>query len=336
MADTATSSASAASFFAKKKKGKKSFKSFNANKIDASAVDTSVHVDAPIIQQQGNATVAESKVGSTGPPTTNTTENSTDEWDDGIPGTKNPAVITSNTGAAASELLDMKALEEKRREQDDVAERMRIEENKSKLQAAKDGMERQAKQMEAEKIAKQEKQQFSQQTSAKPSDGGKWIPSYKRSGPTGGLAARMSAMGMTSSSVGSGAIPRKVDTQDNSAFPDLASAAEISKEKEAFKPAYVLPKKKKPTGVPAWGASKTGGKPVKAKQTQKSVEKKETAPAPSAPVEVEKAPATSAPVTTTVSTPAPKADSTSTAAPTPAPVVRKKKKKKDLSTFKSS
>ena len=45
MADTAA-------FFAKKKTKKKKFKSFNANKIDASQISTDVHVDAPEISAE--------------------------------------------------------------------------------------------------------------------------------------------------------------------------------------------------------------------------------------------------------------------------------------------
>ena len=64
--------------------------------------------------------------------------------------------IAAGAGAT-TELLDMKALEKKRNEEDDIAERMRVEETRAQLAAAKEGMAKEAERLQAEKEAKRAK-----------------------------------------------------------------------------------------------------------------------------------------------------------------------------------
>ena len=228
------------------------------------------------------------------------------------------APAASANGAA--ELMDMKALELKRNEEDNIAERMRIEENKAKLAAAREGMEKEAQRLKEEKEAKEAKKQarFDAAPAASSVGGaGKWIPSRVRnptlSRPSPSGSSRFGAV-----SVSSG-YQRKVDTNDEELFPDLATADKLIQEEEdqkaeAAAKAAALKKAKAAVNKPTpWGAKskKETEKPEKKEEEPKPVEKKPEAPAPA---------------------PTPAAAPT----PSPTPVKKKKKKKKDLSTFKSS
>jgi len=263
----------------------------------------------------------------------------------------------------------MRALQQKRREQDDVAERLRIEQTKAVLQKAKAGMEREAKRVEGEKEKKAAAvaSRFSVPAanlgigmgSATSSGGvGKWVPPNRRVGAAS-LSASFGRMGLgdssKSTSSSSSLFQRKIDVQDEEAFPDLASADKIleAKEKALNRPAYTLPTKK--SNVVAVGTSPWGGttastsatapapkmeratlfpeKEKEPEQVSTPAEEKvtETEPkgeeiAPSAPAqEVQPAPAASAESTLVAE---------KTATDEGVSALRKKKKKKDISSFK--
>lgn len=215
-------------------------------------------------------------------------------------GRKAAVAATSN-----AELLDMKALDLKSNEQDDIAEKMRIEETRAKLAAAKEGMEKEALRLKEEKEKKSQEAtttkqpRFGAAAAGLAATGGKWVPRHMRSG--GGLApTRLGAMGGDS---------QKLDTQDETLFPDLAVADAILEQKKD-KPAYSIVKKTPVGGGASWGSRpKIKPSPKKEEPKPEEPKKEESAPAPApAPVEAAK----------------PKA-----------PIKPKKKKKKDLSTFKA-
>merc|ERR1740124_1588874 len=329
MADTAA-------FFAKKKK-KKSLK-FNGNKIDASQVISTVHVDAPAVSSAVDNTVSSLKAmnvkDSKSPGDDEAAAGGGGDWDEVALTAKfqkpvtSAVVMTSSGGGGAAELLDMKALEKKRNEQDDIAERLRVEETKAKLKAAKEGMEKEGQRL---KEAKESKTQPKPTTSTGNSRFGKasanmfgasagggnsgkekWVPPHLRGG--GGMAPRTMAPSPSG-------FQRKVDTQDENLFPDLATADKIIAQEEEQRQ-HANRKAKAPTA--AWGMKRVPAKvpSSQAKQTTESppappedkVEKKEEPPAVTNPV-----------VKSTPSVPA-------------AAGLKKKtkKKKKDLSTFKTS
>lgn len=334
MADTAA-------FFAKKKKGgkKKSFKAFNANKIDAAAISSIVHVDAPAISSATTKTLDL--------PLSNGTENtiinnesvvqssdkkSDEGWEEA---TINRVNVVSNKNSV-TELLDMNALEERRREQDDVAERMRVEETRAALEAARIGMEKEAQRLKDEEEKKK-------QTSAAPvsSDGGdksgKWVPVHLRGNPSAALGnSRM----MMSKARGKSSIP---DTGDEMDFPDLGSAnAAIEAQKKAEKERKEKERQRataKSSGIKNWGVSRPsigGAPPVRKKLEIKSATKQSSPPAPPK-VEPPTPTPTSEPVPPKVEKDPVSTPAASASAPAPAPALKKKKKKKkDLSTFKAS
>jgi hypothetical protein len=232
-----------------------------------------------------------------------------DQWDDEALAatlTRKGAVTASNT----KELMDMKA---SRSEQGDIAEKLRVEETKAKLKAAKEGMEKEAQRL---KEAKDKKETGKQEVSsgnprfgaaAVGLAGGKsWVPPHMRSG--GGMMAARLGMGPMISST-------KVDTQDENLFPDLKTADTIMEQKKAQQPAFKAPKK-----TPVGGGATWGSRPKKIAVAPKQVE-------PPKPVEPEPEPEAQP------EEPKPVA---SAAAPAAAPIKPKKKKKKDLSTFKPS
>jgi hypothetical protein len=322
MADTAA-------FFAnKKKKSKKGFKSFNANKIDVSSVIPTTHVDAPEVssdyQLSSNTIDAKTAVD--------------DGWSDAVTAwggnTTNTAAVNNGVEKVA-ELLDMQSIKDV-----DVAEKLRIEETKAQLARAKEGMAKEAERLEREKKEKEEKKTSALQANAAAADsGGKWIPSHLRGSSIRGPAV-----------MGSG-ITNKPNVSDSELFPDLADAENILKEKEAKEKAE---KNKSTGGIRApsgWGTRQplnlaSRGEvaapvaverkplnlapPSKKKEEEAVVEK--TVEKEEEEKEVDAAPSPAAVAATEESTSAaavvveePKKD-----------VKLKKKKKKDLSSFKPS
>ncbi|KAL3756541.1 hypothetical protein ACHAWU_009935 [Discostella pseudostelligera] len=256
MADTAA-------FFAQKKLKKKKFKAFNANKIDASAVvsTTQAHVDAPEISLDdvttslgglsslGLGVGGESGVGGA-------LSSGDDQWADtqgGGWGSKkkggaaanstSTAAVVAGSGADSkvAELLDMQALNAKRNVQDDVAERLRIEETKAALARAKEGMAKEAERLAAEKAEKEAKaaaraearaESIGGATSALGGSGagGKWVPSFRSTASSSGTGSSIRGP-VSMGGVGSG-FQKSVDMSNEELFPDLAAADQILTERE--------------------------------------------------------------------------------------------------------
>ena len=198
---------------------------------------------------------------------------------------------------------------------DNIAEKLRVEETKAQLAAARIGMEREAQKLKEEREQKEKKKEeanksrFGAAAAGMGGSGGKWVPSRLRSGTAGGGALPRMRMGAAAGGFG------KVDTADEELFPDLAAADKILEKKEQANQPHFKPPKKTPVGGGASWATKMAKK----------------APAAKAPVEKEpEAKPEPAPVPSPAPAPAPVA-----AAPK---IVKKatKKKKKDLSTFKPS
>lgn len=301
--------ADAAAFFASKKKKKKAFK-FNANKIDASTVTQTVHVDAPALSTVNDSSVSgTSSLPNVSDSATSAANQSDEKWDDEALAAANARKATVATTSSA-ELLDMKALDLKSNQQDDIAEKLRIEETRAKLAAAKEGMEREAQRIKEENEKKDtasSKPRFGAAAAGLAATGGKWVPPHMRGGGGGPM---LRGMGPFSS--------QKLDTQDENLFPDLAAADAILEQKKE-KPAYSVAKKTPVGGGATWG-SRPKVKP-EPKKPEPTPEAEKPAEEPKAEPETQEAPAPA---------PAP----VEAAAPKQPIKPKKKKKKKDLSTFK--
>eukprot|EP00571_Detonula_confervacea_P014097 CAMPEP_0172309726 /NCGR_PEP_ID=MMETSP1058-20130122/10514_1 /TAXON_ID=83371 /ORGANISM="Detonula confervacea, Strain CCMP 353" /LENGTH=365 /DNA_ID=CAMNT_0013022401 /DNA_START=50 /DNA_END=1147 /DNA_ORIENTATION=+ len=358
-----------AAFFAKKKTKKKKFKSFNANKIDASTVSASTHVDAPEISAE-NVTTSLGGLGLAGT-SAGAETNGDDQWADSQAGwgSNNNTTATPSSGADSkvAELLDMRALNAKRNEQDDVAERFRIEETKAKLARAKEGMAKEAERLAAEKEFKAVGRggntsagRTGGSSALGGGTGGKWVPAHMRStgagGASGGSRFGMAARGPASMD-GSG-FQKPVDMANEELFPDLAAADKILADKEEHekeaRDRMATGKSKAPAG---WGSrlgSGSSAAPAAAAPAQRKPLNLVKPPAERKPLNLassnkneeeseakkeetteETKPAAAAEATT-AEAPAPVAAAATPATATPAPAkkVLKKKKKKDLSTFK--
>lgn len=241
------------------------------------------------------------------------TEISTEEqWDDEAPA----ATHTKSKAAAAAtvsggELLDMKSLDTKRSDQGSIAEKLRVEETKAQLAAAKAGMEREAEKLKEAREKKDEKKVAARPTTggsrfgaaaasmSAGGTGGKWLPPHLRGGAGGSIRSRMS---------GGGSGFQKVDTQNEQLFPDLAAADKIlEKEKQDHQPMFKAPKKTPVGGGATWASKPKVPKvaPQAPKADDASGEQKASAPA------------------------------VVSGAPVPKAVKKtSKKKKKDLSTYK--
>jgi len=327
--------ADAAAFFAKKKKKKKTFK-FNANTIDASQVTNTVHVDAPAISKSDGAPATGALPLQSDP----ANDNTDDGWDDAALAakTRKGVAVVVPAGVTTKDLIvETKALSLKTHtggdEQKDIANKLRIEETKAKLAAAKKGMEDEALRLKEAKLAKEEgKAPTSNRFGAAAGAGGKWVSRSRAAGSGGGS---LSSVGWGSKMASSG-FQRKVDTEDENLFPDLASADAILEKQKAEQPAYKAVTKTPVGGGATWGASRVAA-PVsrpklnlkkKAPVAASEEPAKEEEPQEPVATEVEAAPAETA--TTNEAEAAPEAVA---AAPAPLKLKPKKKKKKDLSTF---
>lgn len=319
---------SAAAMFARKRKVQKKVFKFNANKVDASQVISTVHIDAPAVSSIDDELIA---------PIIASVNDSNVDWDDGALASKSTKPMTSiSIGNGPSELLDMKALELRRNEQDDIAERMRVEETRAKLAAAKAGMEKEAQRLREEQEAKEakKKERETAQTSrfgaaaaslSADSSGtaNKWIPPHMRnaapppsrsSGMGIGVSRFSGAMG---GPVSGSSFQKKVDTMDEELFPSLAAADMMIAQEEEQKAAQAAALKAKMSGVSAWGLKKKSVVKKEEHVLQEEYDEADVTPAVPAPI------AAPVPTTSSASTPAVK------------PIL-KKKKKKDVSTFKAS
>eukprot|EP00559_Dactyliosolen_fragilissimus_P002255 CAMPEP_0184858754 /NCGR_PEP_ID=MMETSP0580-20130426/3817_1 /TAXON_ID=1118495 /ORGANISM="Dactyliosolen fragilissimus" /LENGTH=359 /DNA_ID=CAMNT_0027355057 /DNA_START=35 /DNA_END=1114 /DNA_ORIENTATION=- len=359
MADTAA-------FFAKKKK-KKAFK-FNANKVDVSKISSNTHVDAPAVSSEevsklksnnnGNNVIGSNNSGAEIESHSDIGGNTSgDQWDDNALAAKLHRPMTTTSGGGPSELLDMKALEKKRNEQDDIAERMRVEETKAALAAAREGMEKEAQRLKEERESKI-KDNFDANTnehmkglsigsndslSSKPRFGAaaskiqndsssstnhKWVPPHMRNAPS---AARDDAPYLqpsrNASSSSSSRFQKQVDTQDENLFPDLATADKIiAREEEQHKheTAYLLSKQTKKQQVQLPKKDKDVTTPLPTGQENATI---------STETETEKYTV----LPTSIPTPLPSSPKKEhTTVSVGAGLKKKKKKKKDISTFKTS
>lgn len=268
--------------------------------------------DAPALSKDNDESAGVSSAPQVADSVTPESNNTNDQWDEEALATATARKAAVATGAT-TELLDMKALDLKGNEQDDIAEKLRIEETKAQLAAAKEGMEKEAQRIKEQRENKHQDGATTTTTNSKPrfgaaaaglaATGGKWVPPHMRGGQ-GGMRPR--GLGMRSAS-------HKLDTQDESLFPDLAAADAILEQKKE-KPAYSVAKKTPVGGGATWGSKPKPRKPdpPKPKEVATPEPEKEEPPAPA---------------------PAPKPVEATAPKPTVKP---KKKKKKDLSTFKPS
>lgn len=343
MADNAT-----AAFFAKKKKSKKKFKSFNANKIDATNVTSATHVDAPEISKPTSISVTALPRDSI----SNVEGNSKEEWADKSFSSKSTVAPVKSKGAV-SELLDMAALEERHRQEDDIVERMQVEQTRAALKRAKDGMEAEARRLKEEQEGKaNQKQEAVPQK--KPSIGDKWIPLHMRNprSTANGLSSRFNSV-----KIGS----KAVNVKDEDAFPDLSAANDLlekqKQEQEDFKKGALRKKESFPTRSSQIGISMgLSQRPKLNLVRRKNEDKVEKSPKEepikkenlSKAVDVEGLEVSGpTPSTSAIEAPSP-LEKPSSPVSTNAPVVtnpppeivkpvvtKKKKKKKDVSSFKS-
>lgn len=282
--------------------------------------------DAPAVsevEKPSLAVLGDTTTSGTTSATKTATTTASDQWDDAALAAATTKTLSVTAGGATAELLDMKALEST--ESDNIAERMRVEETKAALQAARDGMEREAARLKEEQEKKKESGKPAPTAAGSTSSrfgaagasfgdsngggmGSKWVPPHLRSGGVGVSGLGSSRERMPGS--------QKLDTQDESLFPDLASADKILEKEKLQGPAYKVPKKTPVGGGATWGS--------------RAAMKKPEVPATAPPKEETKEPFTK-------EEPTVEPPKTEAPAPEPKPSAGaglKKKKKKDLSTFK--
>lgn len=260
------------------------------------------------------------------------------QWDDEAlaANTRKGVAVVVTSGVTTKELVvETKALSLKTHtggnEQEHIAEKLRVEETKAKLAAAREGMEREAQRIKEEKEKKEENAAQAASSrfgaAAAAGSGGKWVSSRLRNGgglSSGGWGSRVSSS------------RQKVNTEDENLFPDLAAADAILEKQKSEQPAYKAPTKTPVGGGATWGASAAPKSRPKLNLKKKTVTEppKTEAPAPTpAPVE-DKVEATPAEAPAPEPAPEPALEPVEAPAPAPAPLKpKKKKKKKDLSTF---
>ncbi|KAL7557112.1 hypothetical protein ACA910_002401 [Epithemia clementina (nom. ined.)] len=357
-------SEAAAAFFANKKRKKKAF-NFNANLIDVSAVGQTTHVEAPAlskdIEASGHQTSGSSAFGSNvGAQATASsashnvvTDNEQDgpgvseddqQWDEAAVVSRVKTVPTSS----APEVLDMKSFSQSKGS-DNISEKLRVEETKAQLAAAREGMEREAARAKAERERKE--QEAKDKEAAKAATGG---------GGAGGIwvSARMRAAqsSLPKIRMGVGVKQQQLDMSSEELFPDLAAADKILEQKEKSAPTSRGPKKTPVGGGASW-ATKTNSTPsLKPPIKSTTHADRETEPVDDKAVVPDEPPNAKTPDATVLSeteaSPEPEKEAPETQQSEPAssepsesntaavalPVVKPKKtvkkKKKDTSTFK--
>ena len=258
------------------------------------------------------------------------------QWDDealAAATLRKGTAVAAPTNVTSKDWAEMKALDLKTtgNESTDIAEKLRVEETKAQLAAAREGMEREAQRLKEEKERKE--QEAKEKSAARfggaaaglsssaggAATGGKWVPSRIREGGLSG-SGRFGNVGIGGS--------QKLDTEDENLFPDLATADVIMKQKQEEQQKAA----KKPTGPGAVGGGASWGSRPKLnlkpktqsakdekepeKQQQQSTET-ESKPVEEAPKEEEtKAPEETTPPATeeTTTSGAPAATTTTTAA----------------------
>jgi len=289
------------------------------------------------------------------------------QWDDAALAAKTSRkvmAVSVPSGVTTKELAETKAMALKTytsgNEQEDIVEKLRVEETKAKLAAAREGMEREAQRIKEGKEKKEQEVTSSRfgnaaaGMSASSGVGGKWVPSRMRAGGGGiptGWGSKMSSQ-------------KKVDTEDEDLFPDLATADAIIEKQKQEQPAFKAPTKTPVGGGASWGASSSSAAPAtrpklnlapatrpklnlkkKTQQEPSKVEEgsdtgkaEETPTASSAAEKVKSEAVSPLPTTEEPTLAASEVDPSPAvvaAAIAPAPIKpKKKKKKKDISTFK--
>lgn len=245
-------------------------------------------------------------------------QESSEQWDDEAMAAntfRKNAVVVSSTPAATAGVLDMKSFDPKRTDPDNIAEKLRVEETKAQLAAAREGMERQAAKLKEERERKDQVEKSSSASSI-------WVaPSLRASALS---RARM------------GTVSQKLDVQDSELFPDLAAADKILEKKEKDHAPIFKAQKKTPVGGGASWASKTStaklSQPSSVVEPPAVVENKSEPDEAQEPLVESETQEEIAPASKVQPAMAPAADVV-----VAQPVTKKtvtKKKKKDLSTFK--
>jgi hypothetical protein len=257
------------------------------------------------------------------------------EWDDealAVAFTSGVSLVTS--GSTTAELGTLQNNSASPFETDDIAEKLKIEETKAQLAAARLGMERQAA------LLKEQKEAAAATSSTTPSLSGtsKWLPPHQRVSGMGslGFRGRMSAVNAA-----------KLDVSDAEIFPDLHQAEKILEAQKPKKPSAGPVKKPGAPGGATWA---TKSAPVAPASSSAAVTEEPVA----APLVTDVPPAV--PVTESQQQPSDGQQSTDAGecgtatltevenatnaaegtVPSPAKKVPTKKKKKDLSTFKTT
>lgn len=324
-----------------------------------------LHSDAPLLSTDTDALEQYpingdgSKAGTTGGAETSWRNQDHDQWDDealAMQTTKRTVVVAavpSSNSQQTRDLLDMKSLDLKGNEEEQIAEKLRIEDNRAALARAKEGMEREAQRIKEEKQKKEQAADAASSSrfgaagaSVGGSTGGKWVPSHRLRDGAG--ASRWGAVG--------GGGSQKLDTDDQELFPDLAAADAILEKQKQDQVAYQPPKKTPVGGGASWAsqsssaaAATPGTRPKlnlkpKAKPADATTTNGDNDGDAPVPVAAEPAsePAESSPARAESQAPvesqaaaAPVAASTTTASTgsTAAPIKPTKKNKKDVSTF---
>ena len=285
-------------------------------------------------------------------PTTTTTTASTNQepegWDDeglaaSLLKTKPFSSSNNNNNNTSNnthtvELLDMNSLQLKRN--DDIAERLRVEETKAQLAAAKAGMEREAARLNAPPSANVAATPTAMNTTS-------WVAPHRRGGTGAGMSLSSSSSLRSSHGM--------LNTTSEELFPDLRTAdAILEKQQQQQQQQNQMKPMKVTSSIEGVGGGATwGGKPTNTTTRTPLNLKKATPKAPIAttqdnpiqshvekdmnPVMDEILPIAKEEIileATSLSVPA------ATTPPATVPVPKKKpllkKKKKDLSTFKPS
>lgn len=360
-----TSNAAAEFFKNKKKKGKKAF-TFNANLVNAETI-AQQHVDAPaLLSNNSNAEVSET---ATARPLSIRNQDKAindpnSEWDDAVvisigdnpassllpPNSIDAAVVSTSTAelgvlssttnsASGGGIGNIGTLSTSEYYDDStIAEKLRVEETRAQLAAARIGMERQAA-AAAEAKAQKEQQEKLKSQNLVANTGGRWVPSHIRNQTTT----------TTTTNRFGGAATQKLDVASTELFPDLHTAVdkmEKEKQQQQQKKMKAPTIKKASVSTTKTGtASTTEGDGIGKIPTEAPVAAGTLDTASTAAIETSNS-STDVPATTSDAVVAPTSNTnddegttTTTSAATPT-IAKKtttiKKKKKDLSTFKVS
>jgi hypothetical protein len=261
------------------------------------------------------------------------------EWDDealAVAFTSGVSLVTS--GSTTAELGTLQNNSASPFETDDIAEKLKIEETKAQLAAARLGMERQAALLKEQKEAAA----AAATSSTAPSSSGtsKWLPPHQRASGLGsvGFRGRMSAVNAT-----------KLDVSDAELFPDLHQAEKILEAQKPKKPSAGPVKKPGAPGGATWATKSTPAAPATPASSSAAVTEELVAaplvteePAVPAtesqpqPTDEHQSTDTGESGTTTLTEVENATNAAEGSVPSPVKKVPTKKKKKDLSTFKAS